>query len=85
MKREDYESVGDEVYDMMNTVLKRLVEISDDEQWILPAKRESVQRLLSGVDAAWEAYWNELYGEREAGEADNGPTPADERGEVRHG
>ena len=93
MAREDYESVGEIVYDLINPVLARLYAMTQDRQWIMPAKREAVGRLLGGIDAAWTAYWNELYGPgkmpqfTESGavrEDDDGPTAADIAGEVRH-
>ena len=91
--REECESVGEIIHDLINPVLARLYAISQDHQWLLPAKREAVGRLLGGIDAAWTAYWTELYGGGrtpqftecgEIRETDNGPTPADERGEVQH-
>ena len=93
MTREDYESVGEVVHDLINPVLARLHAIAEDHQWLLPEKRAAVNRLLVGIDAAWVAYWKELYGsgktpqftERgEIRETDNGPTPADIAGEVQH-
>jgi hypothetical protein len=52
-----------------------------------------VGRLLGGIDAAWTAYWNELYGGGrtpqftecgEIRETDNGPTRGDIAGKVQH-
>jgi hypothetical protein len=77
MAREDYESVGEIVYELINPVLNRLLAIREDHQWLLPEKRAAVGRLHAAIDAAWKVYWTELHG-------DNGPTPANERGEVRH-
>jgi hypothetical protein len=86
MAREECESVGEIIHDLINPVLARLYAISQDHQWLLPAKREAVGRLLGGIDAAWTVYWNELYGGgrmpqfTECGQIridDNGPTPAD--------
>jgi hypothetical protein len=77
MAREDYESVGEVVFDLINPVLNRLYAMTQDRQWIIPAKREAVGRLLGGIDAAWTAYRNELYG--------GGFNPQfTDRGEVRH-
>ncbi len=93
MAREDYESVGEVVHDLINPVLARLYAMTQDRQWLLQAKREAVGRLLHGIDSAWTAYWNELYGGgrmpqfTECGQIridDNGPTPADIAGEVQH-
>ncbi len=93
MAREDYESVGEVVHDLINPVLSRLYAMTQDHQWLLPAKREAVGRLLYGIDREWTAYCNDLYGGgrtpqfTECGQIridDNGPTPADERGEVKH-
>jgi len=91
--REELESVGEIIHDLINPVLARLYAISQDHQWLLPAKREAVARLLYGIDTEWTAYWNDLYGGglrpqfTERGEIridDNGPTPADMAGEVQH-
>ena len=93
MAREDYESVGEVVHDLINPVLARLYAISQDHQWLLPAKREAVGRLLGGIDAAWTVYRNQLYGggfnpqftdRGEIRETDDGPTPADIAGGVQH-
>lgn len=93
MTRDNYESVGEIVHDLINPVLARLYAITQDHQWVLPEKRAAVGRLLGGIDAAWTAYWNELYGggrspqftERgEIRDDDGGPTLADIAGEVRH-
>jgi hypothetical protein len=93
MAREECESVGEIIHDLINPVLDRLYAISQDHQWLLPAKRAAVGRLLYGIDIEWTAYWNELYGGgrrpqftecREIRIDDNGPTPADIAGEVRH-
>jgi hypothetical protein len=62
---------------MINPVLSRLYAISQDHQWLLPAKREAVGRLLGGIDAAWTVYRNQLYG--------GGFNPQfTDRGEIRH-
>ena len=93
MAREECESVGEIIHELINPVLAKLHAIAEDHQWLLPEKRAAVNRLLVGIDAAWVAYWKELYGGgrtpqfTECGQIridDNGPTPADERGEVRH-
>jgi hypothetical protein len=93
MTREDYESVGEIVHDLINPVRNRLYAMTQDRQWVRASKRQAVGRLLGGIDAAWTAYWNELYGggrtpqfteSGEIRETDGGPTPADERGEVKH-
>ena len=91
--REECESVGEIIHDMINPVLSRLYAISQDHQWLLPAKREAVRRLLYGIDREWTAYWNELYGGGrtpqftecgEIRETDNGPTRGDIAGKVQH-
>ena len=93
MARDEFESVGEIIHDLINPVRNRLYAMTQDHQWLLPAKREAVGRLLGGIDAAWTEYRNQLYGggfnpqftdRGEIRETDNGPTPADERGEVRH-
>ncbi len=83
--RDEVESVGEIIHALINPVLDRLYAISQDHQWLLPAKREAVGRLLGGIDREWTAYWNELYGGGRTPQfTECGPTPADERGEVRH-
>jgi hypothetical protein len=92
MAREDCESVGEMVYDVINPVLARLYAITQDHQWILPAKREAVERLRAGINRAWNAYYDEVYGTKrspqftDSGQIqddDGGSTPADIAGEVR--
>jgi hypothetical protein len=75
--REEFESVGEIIHDLINPVLSRLYAISQDHQWLLPAKREAVGRLLGGIDAAWTVYRNQLYG----GGFNRQFT---DRGEIRH-
>jgi hypothetical protein len=90
MARDEFESVGEIIHDLINPVRNRLYAMTQDHQWLLPAKREAVGRLLGGIDAAWTEYRNQLYGggfnpqftdRGEIRETDIGPTPADERGE----
>jgi len=81
------------VHDLIDPVRNRLYAMTQDRQWIIPAKREAVGRLLGGIDAAWTAYRNELYGGGfnplfddcgQIREDDGGPTAADIAGEVHN-
>jgi len=77
MAREELESVGEIIHDLINPVVDRLYAISQDRQWLLPAKREAVGQLLGGIAAAWTVYRNQLYG--------GGFNPQfTDRGEIRH-
>ena len=84
MSERKTESLEEVIWAEFDAQIKVLESLSRDP-WLRPELRIALETLAYDVDKAYGKFERSQSVESPSGgETDNGPTPADERGEVRH-